>query len=692
MDQFLALTVSGLVTAALFAVAASGLVLTYTTSGIFNFAHGAMGMFAAFTYWQFRVEWGWPAPLALLIVLGVLAPLTGAFIERVVMRGLENVPEVTRLVVSIAVLFGFFQAALILWPPGQGRPLPGFFQGNSFDLGFINLEWHDALIILAAVLVAIGLRWLLFGSLTGITMRAVVDDRPLTRLAGGRPGMASMLAWALGTMLAALAGILLAGSQGSLSHIQLTLLVINAYAAALFGRLRSLPMTFLGALVLGLGTSYAIGYLDLDDIRSLGSFGVRWVPTSPLSLNGLRPAFPLIALFLVLLFLPPLKVRAGGQVQSREVVPRPPVRRWLIMAVVLGAVAFLFASVFSGLRTFEMGQGMAIAIIMLSLVPLTGWAGQISLAPFAFAGVGAVTMGHFGGDGSLWGLVLAVLVTAAVGALVALPTVRLSGLYLALATAAFAVTLDFVFFNQRLVMPNNNLGVPRLDLAPFSFDDDRAHLVLLAVVFCLVGAFLVWLRRREFGRRLLAMKSSDAACVTLGLNLRTTKLQVNALSAGIAGLGGALYAAQLGSVSPDVFQFLIGLPIVLLAVIGGISAVGGALFGGITFAFVYFIIPDIVPSIEDLLAIAPAFAGISLGRNPNGAVNETVRSVKEKLAERRAKAEPSGEATGPSPQLIGIDGFTQDEVDGLDREIGLADEPLYAPVRPREVDGVAAGS
>ncbi|MEL7209206.1 MAG: branched-chain amino acid ABC transporter permease, partial [Actinomycetota bacterium] len=475
-----------------------------------------------------------------------------------------------------------------------------------------------------------------------------------------------MLSWALGVSLAALAGILLAGSQGVLSHITLTLLVINAYAAALFGRLRSLPLTFVGALVLGLGTSYAIGYLKPEPIESMSLFGWTWTPSSPLSLNGLRPALPLMALFVVLLFLPALRVRAGAQLQSREIIPSPPVRRWLIGAVGLGFAGYLFATVFSGLRTFQIGQGVALAIIMLSLVPLTGWAGQISLAPLAFAGIGAVVMGHFGGDGSLWGLFLAVVVTAGVGALIALPTLRLGSLYLALATAAFAVILDFMFFNQRLVMPNANLGVPRLDLGPswLDFNDDRAYLVLLGVVFGLVGALLVALRRREFGRRLLAMKSSNAACVTLGLNLTTTKLQVFALSAGIAGLGGALYGGQLKSISPDIFQFANGLPIVLLAVIGGIAAVGGALFGGITFAIVFSILPDQVPQlVEDLLAVGPAFAGISLGRNPNGAVNQTAQDIRDRRAQRAAAAETEPE---PEAELVGLDGFDDGDLERLD--------------------------
>jgi branched-chain amino acid transport system permease protein len=284
-------------------------------------------------------------------------------------------------------------------------------------------------------------------------------------------------------------------------------------------------------------------------------------------------------------------------------------------------------------------------------------------------------MGHWGGDGTLEGLVAATVVTGAVGALVALPALRLQGLYLALATAAFAVFMDLVVFNQTLLLPNGNLQVPRLDLFGFSFDDERAHLVLLGVVFGLVATILAWLRHQEFGRRLLAMKSSDAACVTLGVNLTVTKLQVFTLSASIAGLGGALYGAQLRSVSPPTFQFLQSLPIVLLAVVGGIAAIGGALFGGIAYALMFLIVPDVYPSLEDLLAIGPALAGISLGRNPNGAVNETVRSIREARAER---ARPPDEVEDEDLGRIGLDGFSRDDRDRFDAELGLRMEPSYA--------------
>jgi branched-chain amino acid transport system permease protein len=668
VDQVRTFTITGLVTAALYAVAASGLVVTYTTSGIFNFAHGAFGMFAAFAYWQLRFEWGWSAPIAILAVLGVGAPLFGAVVERVVLRGLRDVPEVIQLIVSVSLLFGVYQAALELFPP-KGRRMPGFFDGNSIDLGVVNLTWHDAITVVAAVVTAAGLRILLFRTRAGVNMRSVVDDPDLTRLTGGRPDRSSMLAWALGTALAGLAGILLAGSQGSLSHIPLTLLVINAYAAALFGRLRSLPLTFAGAVVIGLAEAYGIGYLRLD--RPLRSFAGLAVDP-PLSLTGLRPAIPIIALFLVLLFLPPLRVRAGGQLQSREDVPKPPVRRWIIAIVPMAVVCLVIGDVYAGVRTFQLGQGLALGIVMASLVPLIGYAGQISLAPMAFAGIGAVAMGAWGGDGNPLALLAAMAVTAAAGVVVALPALRLQGLYLALATAAFAVFMDQVFFNQSFFMPGGNRSVPRLDLGPISTDSDQAHLVLLGVAFCVVAIGVVAVRRSELGRRLLAMKSSPAACATLGVDLTVAKVQVFALSAAIAGLGGALYGAQLRSVSPPTFQFLPALPVVLLAVIGGIGAPGGALFGGVVYALSFLVLPELVPGLREILTLGPALAGISLGRNPNGAVHETVRSLR---ARRTAPAVTATTSRADDPatlERLGIDGFTDEDRRWLDDRLGLS--------------------
>ena len=149
MDDALKFAIAGISAGAVYAIAASGLVVTYTTSGIFNFAHGAIGMLAAFTYWQLRVGWGWPAPVA--VVLLVLAPAFGATVERVIIRGLQDVSEVTKLIVSISLLFGVYQVAVILFSPSVGRFLPGFFGDRTIDLGVYDMSWHEAITIVAAI-------------------------------------------------------------------------------------------------------------------------------------------------------------------------------------------------------------------------------------------------------------------------------------------------------------------------------------------------------------------------------------------------------------------------------------------------------------------------------------------------------------------------------------------------------------
>ncbi len=239
MDKFLVLTVTGLCTAGVFAIGASGLVLTYTTTGIFNFAHGAIGMLGAFAYWQL-LEWGVPTGLAVAIVLLAVAPALGAVIDLGIMRGLETASEMARLVVSVAMLAAALGLGIWLWPPDVGRPLDLFFPDEHVRIAGVNVSWHELLALVLAVVVAVGLRLLLYNSRAGITMRAVVDDRSLALLNGARPDRSSLLAWSIGCSLAALAGILVAAQQG-LTHLPLTLLIVNAYAAAMLGRLRSLP-------------------------------------------------------------------------------------------------------------------------------------------------------------------------------------------------------------------------------------------------------------------------------------------------------------------------------------------------------------------------------------------------------------------------------------------------------------------
>ena len=149
---------TGLATAAILAVAASGLVLTYTTTGIFNFAHGAVGMLGAFAYWQLRFGWGWSTPRRPGGRARVLAPLLGAVIERVVMRGLYDAPETSRVVVSIGLLAALLGVGLWVWPPDVARPFPRFWGNESVSVLGVDVTWHDVIAIGPAVGLAVGLR------------------------------------------------------------------------------------------------------------------------------------------------------------------------------------------------------------------------------------------------------------------------------------------------------------------------------------------------------------------------------------------------------------------------------------------------------------------------------------------------------------------------------------------------------
>lgn len=613
VDKFLTFTVVGLSTSAIYAVIASGLVLTYTTTGIFNFSHGAIGMLAAFAYWQLRVDWGWPTPLALLVVIAVLAPLFGVFLETVVMRGLEGTSEATRLVVSISLLAALIALANWIWNPAVGRTLTPFLQDvKPVHIFSTTVTWHQIVTMLVAIAVAFALRFLLFQTRIGISMRASVDDRSLATLNGARPDRISMLAWAAGCVLAAIGGILIAPG-GGLNSTLLSLLIVNAYAAAIFGRLRSLPLTFLGAVVIGLTEGYLAGYTPKSEY-----------------LSGLRVASPVILLFIALLVIPNPRLR--GRTRSREWYPTP---SWSGALTYAGLVAFagvVMATTLSASDLTVYGRIFPFAIFALSLVPLIGFGGQISLCQLSFAGIGAVVWANYGGSGNPVWLLVAALASAAVGALIALPALRLSGIYLALATAAFAVALDrwvwtlnnfevFGLFRVRLFGGGSATAVP-LSIFGYSFDTPARQIVLLAGALGLLSVAVVAIRRSSFGRRLLAMKDSEAAVATLGMRLLVAKTAVFALSAAIAGFGGALYATQLGSLQPANFDFVTGLPVFMLAIIGGIGFVGSGFFTGASLQGFLPLVSTLGTFFTRLAGVLPGLAGIGLGRKPNGAISQ----------------------------------------------------------------------
>jgi len=709
------LLINGLITGAVFAIAASGLVVTYSTSGVFNFAHGALGMLCAYVYWDLRVNdshtWpllpkgAWPAPLAFAFVLLVFAPLLGALLYRFVIRGLQGTSEIVKLVVPISVLLAAIGLANWVWKTTDSHSIQPFFgPDHKVTIFGVVLLWHDLTILFVAIALAVALRVLLYGTRTGVSMRAVVDDRPLVELNGARPDRVSLVSWMIGVSLSGLAGILITPFQGgSLSSTLLTLLVINAFAAAMFGRLRNLPLTFVGAVVLGFATRMAF-----ERPTGLMPKSFDWG-------GNFRLAVPMILLFIVLLVLPQDRLRGAVTSRTRERFALPSMTDAYVAAAAFVVIVFMLSRIMTASPLITLSDAIAAAIIILSLVMLVGFAGEVSLATMALAGIGATILYHHVGHDAasragIMAFVIATAATAVVGAVIALPALRLRGLYLALATAAFSLAVEQLVFKEytaarriypatlillvglglgavyrsfrsyrargafiaagvsalvvtlaatnpwlqrerwSAIFPNGSLQMPRPRLLGIDFTPQDNFLLLLAVVFAVLGVSMIALRRSAYGRRLTAMKNSPAACATLGMNVVRLKLSVFMLSAAIAGLGGCLFAQEIGSATSDRFSLFESMTILMLLVVAGAGYVSGGLTAGLLYGAVFVALQNVIAQIGNdysflqgwsawlshFVALLPALIGIALGRNPSGFLGDAFQRNRALMRDTRS--------------------------------------------------------
>ncbi len=518
LDSLLFFVIVGITLGSIYAVAAAGLVVTYTTSGIFNFAQGAIGMAMAFVYWELKVDLGIQTLVAFLLTVLVAAPLFGALIERGLMRRLADAPLVAQLAVTIGLMLALIGLAATIWDPNTSRSIGTFFGTDGFQVANTFVPYYRLITIVSGLAIALGLRFLLFNTRLGVGMRAVVDNRDLAGLNGARPGRMSQVSWALGSSMAAIAGIFLAEELSALSVETLTLLIVDAFAAAIIGRLKNLPLTYVGGIVIGLALSFQENFLN---------WAGRW--------STAATAIPTIILFLALLFLP--QARIEGRRSFREITPHvPKLRSAALGMLALFAVVVVAGGLLDRPDVRRLALGLVTGFILISLVPLTGWSGQISLAQITFAGAGAFAFAEWGPHlGLLGGLLVAALFAVPFGVLMALPALRLSGLYLALASMAFARMAEFLFFDQPEVFGSGARRINSVSVLGFNFSQpftilgihfgqDVGNLLLITVLLGIAGVLVVWLRRGPIGRRLVALKDSPAACATFGLNLTATKV------------------------------------------------------------------------------------------------------------------------------------------------------------------------
>ena len=642
MREFWNLVFSGLVTGAIYGIMASGLVLTYTTSGIFNFAHGAVAFATAYLYYQLNTGLGVPIVPALVIAVFIFAPLLGLLLDRILLRRLAAAPVYARIVGTIGLLVAL--PALIQWlvlalgnnvldlgfegneAVNEGASVPGIFKTphDTYKIGGVVLNSDQIAVFVVAALAAILLWFVIRKTRVGLEMRAVVDRDSLAQIRGVNAARTSAVAWILTMILAGLGGVLIA-PLFQLQDFVFTLVVLGSLAAVVLGGLRSIPIAFVGGMLLGVVQNLVAGYRD--DI----------LPGFLSDLGSLQSAVPYLLVIVLLLVIGRDRTRRAGSVADD--VPPPDHREglsklrrrlpWAIWTVILMAFSFgWFGWSWFRADAYDqtvIAQSLVMAIIFLSFVVVTGMSGQVSLMQASFVTAGGFAAGwalthDFGIDvpglvsnGQLnffWAVIIAAIAAAALGALLALPLTRLGGVNFALGTLAWAFFLALVPYaiddirngpsgwsirSPSLDVPGlnwvNDLLVHKLEwtgdlahLPKLDFTLLQEQILLFLVVFGVLTLVVHAVMRSASGRTALAVRSSEVAAEASGIRVNRSKIMMFALSAGIAGIGGAflgMYSFAFTDTSAGVLPGMIWLA---LAVTFGIRRPGGALLAGFALA------------------------------------------------------------------------------------------------------------
>jgi branched-chain amino acid transport system permease protein len=646
VQLFLIYLVAGISSGSIYAIAASGLVVTYSTSRVFNFGHGAIGTFVAFFCYWLWATLGWPEWAAIGISVLLLAPAIGIGLDASIIRWLAGVPVAQKLAVTLALLLTFEGLTQLLWGAGN-RTMPSILgNGGIQPMNGLHITYDELLTVAVAVCVAAGLWALLHRTRLGTTMRAVVEDRDLAELHSVNPRRVTALSWAIGTMLGGLAAILIAPDL-TLSIANLSLFVVSAYAAAVVGRLTSLPVTFAAAVAIGIGSSLMVGYL----------------PSSSQFIQSLSGGLPFIVLVLALIV---FRHRGEALQRIRQARESPPLSLAATAGLTAGGVvlAFACAGFLGNFYSLMADVGLVFACVLLSLVLITGMAGQVSLAQFSFMGIGVVLVTHLSSVMPYWiALVLAVAATCAIGALVALPALRLSGVYLALLTLGFAILMDQVVFVNASVFGSvgGALNVPTPSLFGYQLNTAQRLLPLLALVAGGYGIVVLAIRRHRLGRNLGAMRDSPIAASALGLNIVGTKVTAFAVASAMAGLAGCLYGAVEQQAAAIQFNYLASLNALLILVLWGASNVPGAYLGALFYVVGFLELPRLVnnPSlVQAIQQLGVGLAVFGMARNPDGVVRQWVDQHRAKAAARaagRADAAPV-EAAQPAVSASSLGG------------------------------------
>ncbi len=581
--------------AAMFAV---GLVLIYRAGRIVNFAQGALGVISGVLFALLVLVEGWNFFLAFPVAVAAAAG-TGLLVELLVIRRLSKAPRLALTVVTIGIaqiLVGVAAVlpVLLFLDPDEDPPIgaiPTPFSGFEFNIGFGVFSGNHIMVMVVAALVMAGMAAFFRLSSVGIAVRGAAENDDRAALLGINVNNLSTLVWVMAATLSGIAAVLDLtvqatafgfGVAGAFSYTTL----LRGLAAAVVGRMENLPITVAAAMGIAVFEQAMFWTFDntalIDAALLLLIVGVflgqrnRMARTDEGVTGSWQASVEIRGVPHELRDLP--SVRAGLR------------RATLLIAAVLLAYPWVMSPAQTSLGSVYVIYG----IVVISLVVLTGWGGQISLGQFAFVAVGGVIGGALTSSAGMpfpIALLLGSLAGAAVAVLVGLPAMRIKGLFLAVTTLAFAVATSTVFLNARWFGWLIPTEIERPQLLFLDTNDERVYFYM-----CLVAlGFALWvaqgLRKARAGRVLIAMRENERTAQAYSINRIRTRLATFAVSGFLAAFAGVLLAHQQHSVRPQAFTPEMSVQIFLIAIIGGLGSVPGALTGVVYFALVNIFLP-----------------------------------------------------------------------------------------------------
>ena len=588
MSLWVVFALLGIGTGSLYAAFAIAIIVVYRGSGVVNFAVGAMAMVPAIVYAELRASgdlvlpvivmpnrydvggpWGfWPAA-AVGLAVGIIVTLVA---ERWVFRRLRGAPAVTSLVATVGVTV--VAQGLMVRAVGSGtRRTPAILPDDVvevFGRPFpIDRVWITGVVTLVAVLVAFGYRQTRFGLAT----RAAFLNEKGAVLLGFDPRRLGQWNWLIATVVAGMTGIL-ASSLGGVSPFNYSLYVVPALAAVLAARLQS--------VMIALGAGIGIGMFEAVTVHMVAKGHV------PNLLQGGFSSLVPFAVIVVMLIIGgrTLPDRSFVVEQGRRPPAAPP--RWQVWCPLVGAAAVMIAIGDSPLR-FALMQTLFVSTLLMSVVLVTGFIGQVSLAQLSFAGFAAFMLSRFDGLGFPLAPIAAIAVTTAVGTLVSIPALRVRGILFAIVSFSVAVVFDEVLYRSPTFVGNGGLArvaEPRLfgvDLGIYAGGDFPSRRFGFVALACCVGCalMLVGLRRSGLGRRMFAVHSNERAAAAAGIDVPATKVTAAMLASMVAGVAGVMFAYKAVDFTGSGLSAQDGLQLLALAYIGGIGTLGGAVLAGV---------------------------------------------------------------------------------------------------------------